>query len=175
MSFRQVLANNEKFACDGRRAAVILPEGVADWDLSDAYFETGNEINPKFYLNEVFKRGKNNSFHFELPKKQAEDFKTKLDSINDEVICVNVNTMEIEQKETALVLIDKPNERIISFNPRYLKEALNFILCSDDEYIEIYYTGSTDALILKSSRLYAMILPVKIRDYRRNNNTHSIC
>jgi AraC-like DNA-binding protein len=155
--------NGVKFVCDGKRVAVILPESVPDWHLHDAYFETGDESNPKFDLNKVFRDSKNNSFHFEISKNEAEDFKAKLDSINEQIICLNVNTMGIEKREMALALGDKQGERIISFNPRYLKEALNFIMCSDDEYIEIYYTNNTEALIMKSSCLYAAVLPVKLQ------------
>jgi len=158
--------NGVKSVCDGNRAAVILPEGVADWHLNDAYFETDDKDTPKFDLNKIFKDSKNNSFHFELSKKQVEDFKTQLDiSIKDnELACINVNTMEIIAKEVMAELKDKPNERVIAFNLRYLKEALNFILCSDDETVEIYYKSNHEALIMKSSRLYILVLPVKIRD-----------
>jgi AraC-like DNA-binding protein len=154
--------NGVKFVCDGYRMAVILPEDVPDWHLHDAYFETGDETIPKFDLHKIFKNSKNNSFHFELTKKQAEDFKTELDLTNDQIIYVNINTMGIEKRETAVALVDKPSERMIAFNPKYLKEALNFILCSDDEYIEFYYTGDMAALIMKSSCLYAAVLPVRI-------------
>ena len=80
------------------------------------------------------------------------------------MVCVNVSTMEIITAEAMLALKDKPDERIISFNLKYLKEALNFIMCSDDEYIEIYYTNSAKALVIKSSRLYALLLPVLLRN-----------
>ena len=39
--------NGEKCVLDGIRAAVILPEGTADWDLSGAYIDTGDNERPK--------------------------------------------------------------------------------------------------------------------------------
>ena len=163
--FRNVSERNGvKSVCDGCRAAVVLPEGVPDWHLHDAYFETGDETTPKFDLNTIFKNAKNNSFYFELSKNQAEDFKTKLDLADDKIVSINIDKMEIEKRETALESTNKPDERIISFNPKYLKEALNFIMCSDDEYIEIYYTGNDNPLVMKSSRLYALILSVRLRE-----------
>ncbi|MCL2772244.1 MAG: helix-turn-helix domain-containing protein [Oscillospiraceae bacterium] len=155
--------NGAKCACDGCRVAVILPEGTDDWDLCDAYIETGNETTPRFELTRIFTTRNNNGFSFKMPKRQFEIFKTKIDSANDNFICVDINAMEIITKEAALEVKDKSESRIISFNIKYLREAFNFIMCSGDEYIEIYYNGNADALILKSSRLYAAVLPIRLQ------------
>lgn len=71
--------------------------------------------------------------------------------------------MKIITQERMSKLTDKHGERLIAFNAKYLKEAFNFILCSDDEYIEVYYIGVHEAFIMKSSRLYAAVLPVRVR------------
>ena len=149
--------NGVKSVCDGNRAAVILPEGVADWDLSDA-------ILGEFNLNKSFNYRNDNSFNFKISRKQANDFITQLNTSNadNNVACININTMKIITTDTMAELKDKPDERVISFNLEYLKEALNFILCSDDENIEVCYNGIHEALIMKSSRLYVLVLPVRI-------------
>ena len=63
---------------------------------------------------------------------------------------------------TAFELKDDKNARIMAFNIRFLKEALDFIVCSDNEYIDIYYNGRAQSLIMKSARLYVAVLPVNI-------------
>jgi AraC-like DNA-binding protein len=168
--------NGVKFACDGNRAGVILPEGIGDWDFAEAYFETGDKDNPKVDLNNAFSnRTEDICFNFQISKEKAAGLlgvlnyfdDLKEDSSAKVMIGLNVNTMEIIKSETAVKLMDKPGERIIAFNLQYFKEALDFIMCSDDENIEIYYTGSTQSFIMKSSRFYAAVLPVRIK----NNET----
>ena len=152
--------NGVKCACDGHRAAVILPEGVPDWDLSDAYF-LDDDNKPTLLINRAFKERTNDSINFQISKKKAEDlfncFKDLKEDSNRELVCVNINTMTAI-KET----MSDERERIMGFNKKYLKEALDFILCSDDETIEIYYDGIYKGLIMKSARLYVVVLPVRV-------------
>ena len=168
--------NGVKCATDGIRVAVILPEGIADWDLQDAYFDTKDESVPKFELNRIFNERTDNSFTLELSKEQVagllgalnhfndfnEDFKIKSSNNNAFGVCLNINSMEIIKLSTAHELLTENGERIMAFNVKYLKEALNFIMCSDDESIEVYYNGNTSAFIMKSSRLYAAVLPMRL-------------
>lgn len=74
-------------------------------------------------------------------------------------MCIDVNTMGIITEDVAL----KPDKLPISFNVRYIEEAIKFIMCSDDADIEIYYTGNVNGLILKSGRLYALVMPVRMK------------
>lgn len=68
--FRNISEHNGvKCACDGNRAAVILPEGTDDWDLSDAYFDTDDKDKSKWELNPVFNH--RNWLKFTLSKEQA--------------------------------------------------------------------------------------------------------
>ena len=160
--------NGAKCACDGYRVAVILPEGAPDWDFRDAYF-TDEDNKPTPLINRVFTERNDQSFSFQITKKQAEglvkhfkeDKEDKEDS-NPEFIHLNVSAMEVIDSETAMELAANDNERIIAFNIKYLREALNFILCSDDECIELYFNGSHGAFLMKSARLYAAVLPVRI-------------
>ena len=158
--------NGTKCACDGNRAGVILPEDKADWDLSDAYFEENGE--KTLDLSKVLTdKTDSSSFNFQISKKQAAGFLDYFDGLDlkedsKDFIGVNVNTMEIIKLEKAKELQGKPNERIIGFNSRYLKDALDFIMCSDDPFIEIYYQGSDKSFNMKSARLYAAVLPVRI-------------
>jgi AraC family transcriptional regulator len=160
--------NGTKCACDGNRAAVILPEGKADWDLSDAYFD--NDDNTKgLELSRVFSERNDGNFNFQISKKQAAGFLGYFNDLDlkegsNELIGINVNTMEVIEPKAIYELKDKPDERIIAFNKRYLKDALDFIVCSDDEYIEIYYQGNHNSLNMKSARLYALVMPVKLRN-----------
>jgi len=156
--------NGTKCACDGNRAAVILPEGKPDWDLSDAYFEENGVKGLE--LGGVFERD-DSIFNFQISKKQAAGFLNyftgmDLDENSKELIGVNVNTMEVLNPERTKELQAKPDERVIAFNKKYLKDALDFIVCSDDEYIEIYYQGCHKSFNMKSARLYAAVLPVRI-------------
>ena len=168
--------NGVKCACDGCRVGVILPEGIDDWDFSDAYFDTGDENIPKFELYRAFTERNDESYNFEITKEQAsgligllnhiddlkDEFKLKVNYHEGYGVSLNVNTMEIIEMKTAKELADKPGERIIAFNVKYLTEALNFVMCSEDETIEVYYNGNTNAFVMKSSRLYAAVLPVRI-------------
>jgi AraC-like DNA-binding protein len=176
--------NGVKFACDGSRATVMLSEGVDDWDFSDAYFDTNDTENPKFSLEQVFNSRNDGSLTFNLSKEQAAvllvsfdgaktDFKRKFVSLSsagknttpqDAIVCIDVNTMSIITEATALELKGQANKPVMAFNVRYIEEALKFILCSDDGNIEIYYNENLSPLIIKSGRLYATVLPVKLRD-----------
>ena len=37
-------------------------------------------------------------------------------------------------------------------------------MCSDGNYIEIYHSGNLSPLVMKSGRLYASVLPVRLRN-----------
>ena len=163
--------NGTKIACDSHRVAIILPEGKADWNFDDAYFETGDKEHPRSNFQKVFEqRNDSSSFNFQISKKQAPGLLNYFNGLElkenakPELVGLNVNTMEIIEMQSAKELAAKPNECIIGFNKRYLKEAFDFIMCSDDEYIEIYYTGSHSAFIMKSARLYIAVLPVRMRE-----------
>ena len=64
----------------------------------------------------------------------------------------------------------------MAFNPKYLKDTLDFIVFTDCNSIDIYYNNKTiksndgklGPLIMKSGRLYAAILPVCIDSYFNN-------
>jgi len=132
--------NGVKFACDGHRVGVILPEGVTDWDLQDAYFDTGNEHTPKVELNQIFSERHENSFHFKISKEQVtgllgvlnhaddltEEFKLKTSHTHELGVCLNVNTMEIIKVAAAKELI-KLRDRcgvkvLVAENVRYDEE-----------------------------------------------------
>ena len=173
--------NGVKCATDGYRVVVILPDGVADWDLSDAYFETGDAENPKFELNKAFNHRDDDGLCFKLSKKQAAlllvsidgaktDLQRKYVSLpttekdskpHEAIICMDMNKMGIITEATSW---GKANEPTMAFNPRFIEEAIKFVMCSDDENMEVYYNGSFNGLIIKSGRLYAMVLPVKPKD-----------
>jgi len=161
--------NGTKCACDGCRAAVILPENKADWDLSDAYFDNEDGVKGLDLSRVLTDKTDDSSFNFQISKKQAGGFLNYFSGLDlkedsKELIGVNVNTMEIIKSEKVKELQGKPDERIIAFNSRYLKDALDFIMCSDDEYIEIYYQGCHKSFNMKSARLYAAVLPVKMSE-----------
>ena len=176
--------NGVKCACDGCRAFVILSEGTDAWDFSDAYFDINETENPKFSLEQVFNSRNNGSLTFNLSKEQTAvllvsfdgaktNFKREFVSLpsdgknttlQDAIVCIDVNTMSIITEATALELKGQANKPVMSFNVRYIEEALKFILCSDDGNIEIYYNKNLSPLIIKSGRLYALVLPVKLRD-----------
>ena len=91
--------NGVKCILDGIRAAVILPKGNADWDLSGAYFETGDAERPKHDLNSIFNKN-NYCFEVKTSKKQAEDllgsfedYKMKPDALMPEIIFIDINKM----------------------------------------------------------------------------------
>jgi AraC-like DNA-binding protein len=173
--------NGVKSATDGMRVAVILPEGMADWDLQDAYFEAEDDTDlnqSRLELSRIFNERAENCFSLEISQKQAaalvsllehfddltNDFKNDMVGQNKKKsrgVFLNVSTMEIMKTNAAKELYEKDGERVMLFNEDYLREALHFIMCSDDDYIEIYYNGSLSALILKSSRLYAAVLPCR--------------
>jgi len=173
--------NGVKCVLDGIRAAVILPEGTADWDLSGAYIETGENERPK--INFDFFNKNNYCYEVKISKKQAEsllnsfdDYKMKPDAFMPEIIFADIHKMEFITKSEAMELKEKAEECIMAFNPKYLKDALDFIVCSDCDTIEMYYNdktlksneGKLGPLIMKSNRLYAAILPVCIDSYFNN-------
>lgn len=175
--------NGVKCVLDGIRAAVILPEGTADWDLSGAYIDTGDKERPKINFN-FFNRS-DYCYEVKMSKKQAndllssiEDYKMKPDALVPEIIFIDINKMEFIKKSEAMELKDKAGEHIMVFNPKYLKDTLDFIVCLDCGSIDIYYNNETlksksndgklRPLIMKSDRLYAAILPVCIDSYFNN-------
>ncbi|MCL1792310.1 MAG: AraC family transcriptional regulator [Oscillospiraceae bacterium] len=174
--------NGAKCVLDGIRAAVILPEGTADWDLSDAYFDTGDKEKPTVNLSSIFIKS---DFCFELNVAKAQieslinsfdDYKMKLDALIPEIIFIDINKMAFVTKSEAMELKDKENERIMAFQPKYLKETLDFIVCSECDVIEIYFNNKTitsndgklGPIIMKSGNLYAAILPVCIASFFKN-------
>ena len=171
--------NGVKCTLDGIRAAVILPKGTADWDLSGAYFETGDKERPKHNLHTLFDKS-NYCFEVKASKKQAEDllgsfedYKMKPDAFMPEIIFIDINKMAFVEKSVAMELKNKATERIMAFQPKYLQETFGFIVCSECDDIEIHYNdktitsnaGKLGPLIMKSGNLYAAILPVCIDSY----------
>ena len=173
-----------KCVCDGYRAMVILPDEVDDWNMSDAYFKTGGTENPQLLLDQVFNSRNDSSLKIDLSKEQAAvllvsldgaktDFKRKYVSLatadknsnsQNVIACIDVNSMGIIKEATALELEGKASKPIMVFNVRFIEEALKFIMCSNDESIEIYYSGNLSSLVIKSGRLYGAILPIYLRD-----------
>jgi len=176
--------NGVKCASDGYRAAVMLPNGTADWNLSDAYFDTDDTDTPKGKLNTLFNYRSDNGLHFNLSKEQAALLLVSLDGVKTDherkyfslpaedkdktpkaIVCVDMNTMGIitETMAAAADLKWRPDTPIMAFNPRLIEDALKFIMCSDHENIEVYFNGNLDPLIFKSGRLYALVLPLKLK------------
>ena len=176
--------NGVKCACDSHRAAVMLPEGVNDWDLSNAYFDTGDLKSPRFALSRIFNSRDNDSLLFKLSKRQAAsllvsfdgakiDYESKYISLSasrknnksqEAIVFVNINTMGIITEVSALELKSNDSEPIIGFNIKLIEESLKFVMCSDDENIDIYYSGRVAPLIMKSGRFYTAVLPIKYKD-----------
>jgi hypothetical protein len=155
--------NGVQCACDGMRAAVILPEGSADWDLQDAYFDTGDEVIPKFEFTRLFTARRNNGLHLKIVKREAKaliEFLNKYEKNFTQPYSVYLYAplMKIIKEEE---LAEYDGEKIIMFNGKFLKDALDFIVCSSNDYIEIYYNGKDDGMIMKSGRLYIFVLPLR--------------
>ena len=153
-----------KCATDGYRAAVILPESADGWDFSGAYFETGDTGSPAFELKQVFDHRHDASMKFSLSKEQAALLlvsfslpSTKFNQPQEALVCLDMNTLGIITQSDAY-------EPAMAFNVRYIEETLKFCMCSDDGTIEIFYTGNLNPLIIKSGRLYAAVLPVRLWD-----------
>jgi AraC-like DNA-binding protein len=132
--------NGVKCVLDGIRAAVILPEGTADWDLSGAYIDTGDKERPKIDFS-FFNRN-DYCFEVKISKKQVEnllssfeDYKMKPEALMPEIIFININNTEFIKKSEAMELKDKADECIMAFNPKYLKDTLDFIVFSDCDSI----------------------------------------
>jgi len=171
--------NGAKCALDGARAAIILPEGATDWDVSGAYIETDEKERPQITFDDIFNR---NAYCYEvmLPKNQAEfllgsldDYTMKPDALMPEIIFLDINKMEFVKKSEAMKLRKNTEKCIMAFSPRYLKDTLDFIVCSDCADIQILWNNKTitsnagklGPLIMKSGRLYAAILPFCIDSY----------
>lgn len=175
--------NGVKCALDGIRAAVILPEGTADWDLSGTYLNTGEKERPQINFSRLFDRS-NYCFQVKASKEQMEnllnsfeDYRMRPDALMPEIIFVNINTMEFVKKSEAMDLKDKAGERIMAFVPKYFRDTLDFIVCSDCGSVDMYYnnktidytpSGKLGPLIMKSGSLYTAILPVCIDSYFNN-------
>ena len=96
--------NGVKCVLDGIRAAVILPEGTADWDLSGAYIDTGDKDRPKIDFS-FFNRS-DYCYEVKISKKQAEnllssfeDYKMKPEALMPEIIFVNINKAEFVKSQ----------------------------------------------------------------------------
>jgi len=171
--------NGVKYAADRYRAAVILPEGLDAWDLSDAYFETKDE---KIALNPIFNHRNDTSLRFYLSKEQAALLLVSFDGARTDhnrnfvalpiadhnqpreaIVCLDMNTMRIIP-EAASLEREEANEPVMGFNVNYIEDALKFCMCSDDEVLEMYYNGNLSPLLMKSGRLYAAVFPVRLRD-----------
>ena len=177
---RNVSENNGTICVlDGIRAAIILPEGTADWDVSGAYIDTGDRERPRIDFIQLFNKG-NYCFEVSISIEQTkallgslDDYKVKLEAFMPEIIFININTMKFIKRSEAMELKGKAGECIMAFQPKYLKETLDFIVCSDCDSMETHYNhktitsnaGKLGPLIMKSGRLYAAILPVCIEPF----------
>ena len=172
--------NGVKCAADRYRAAVILPEGADDWDLSDAYFETGDKSKSKIALNPVFNHRTEASLKFCLSKEQAALLLVSFDGARTDhkrnfvslptanpaqaaIVCLDMNQLSIITEAASLERIEA-KEPVMAFNVSYIEDALKFCMCSCDETIEMYYNGNLSPLLMKSGRLYAAVFPVLLRD-----------
>ena len=171
--------NGVKCTSDGYRVLVMLPEGTDDWDLSDAYFDTGEADHPKFELNPIFNNRNSNSFVINLTKEQVAVLLVSLDGAKTDfnrryvsleaaeskkqqlVVSIDVDRMEIISEASTTVTMGESNEPKMNFNVRYIEEALKFILCAGDDIIYIVYNGNLAPLVIKCGRLYAAVLPAK--------------
>ena len=177
---RNVSENNGvKCTLDGARAAVILPKGTVEWDLSGAYFETGEDKRPIVELKTLFDKS---IYCFEViaSKDQVEgllgsfaDYKMKPDALMPEIIFIDIKRMAFITKSEAMELKEMEKERMMAFYPKYLKDMLDFIVCSECDCIEVYYNektitsnaGKLGPLVMKSGNLYTATLPVCIDSY----------
>ena len=174
--------NGVKYVLDGARAAVILPEGTTDWDLSEAYINTGEVERSQVNVGSIFNRD-DYCYEVKMSKEQAgdllsclEDYKMKPDALMPEIIFIDINKIGFIKKSEAMELKDRADERIMAFNPKFLKDTLDFIVCTDCDNIDIYYNdktitfnnGKLGPLIMKSGCLYTAILPVCIESYFNN-------
>ena len=156
-----------------------MPEGTADWDVSGAYIEKNEKERPKIGFGNIFNR---NAYCYEvmLTKNQAEvllnsidDYKIKPDALMPEIIFLDINKMEFVKRSEAMKLRENAEECIMAFSPKYLKDTLDFIVCSDCADIQLLWNNKTitssagklGPLIMKSDRLYTAILPVCIDSY----------
>lgn len=170
--------NGVKCVLDGIRAAVILPEGTTDWDLSDAYINTGEKERPRINFN-IFDKSIY-CFKMKASKQQVEnllnsleEYKIKPEAFMPEIIFLDINKIVFVKLSVAMELKDKAGECIMGFNPTFIKDTLDFIICSSCDSIDIYYNNETitsnngklGPLIMKSGRLYAAILPVCVDSY----------
>ncbi|MCL2286865.1 MAG: helix-turn-helix transcriptional regulator [Firmicutes bacterium] len=172
--------NGVKCVLDGIRSAVILPEGTADWDMSNAYIVTGEEERPKINLSDIFGRNVY-CYNLNITKAQAEnllgcieDYRMKPDALMPEIIFVDMNKAKFIKKSEAMELKNKAGECIMAFHPKYFKDTLDFIVCSDCDDIEVLWNDKTVAsyddgklwpLIMKSGCLYTALLPFCIDSY----------
>ena len=174
--------NGVKVVLDGIRSAVILPEGTADWDMSDAYIITGEKERPKIDFTNVYSRNEY-CYDLKITKAQVEnllgcigDYRMKPDALMPEIIFLDINKMRFITKPQAMELKNNAGECIMAFNPKYLKDTLDFIVCSDRDDIEVLWNdktitsnaGKLGPLVMKSGCLYAAVLPVCIDSYFEN-------
>ena len=174
--------NGVKCVLDGARAAVILPEGTDEWDLSGAYIVTGDKERPKIDFSTLFNKD-DYCYEVKATKEQAEnllslieDYRIRPDALMDEIIFIDINNMMFIKMSDMMELKDKASECIMAFNPKYLKDTLDFIVCSGCDSIEVYWNdktitsnaGKLGPLNMKSGRLYTAILPVCIDYYLEN-------
>lgn len=73
-------------------------------------------------------------------------------------IFINVNGMEVITEDDA----KKLRNNVICFNIKYFRDALEFILCSKNDEIYFWYGSSVKPFVMKSGKLYAMVLPIRI-------------
>jgi len=151
-----------KYATDGYRVAAILPEGAHDWDFSDAYFIANGTTNSRIVLNQVFTHdaGKKISLSKEQAALLLVSFSLPTAAINqprEAIVCLDMNTLGIIAPGEAM-------ESAMGFRVSLIEETLKFCMCSEAEAIEITCTGNLSPLIMKSGRLYAAVLPVRLWD-----------
>jgi AraC-like DNA-binding protein len=181
-SFRTVLERNgAKCATDGKQVLVMLPQDSGDF--TDIYFDMDEKDRHLSMVADLFNHRADGHLCFDLTKEQVAIFLVSLDgakidqkrkyvSLSNErnedetqeaIIFINLDSMGITTETTVANHTNPANKTVMCFNPAFVENAFKFILCSDNPNVKIIYNGQLSALLIKSGRFYAAVLPLRVK------------
>ena len=176
--------NNDTYvACDGYKAAVILSDKRAEWDMLHAFI-TNVDGTPKSVVQDAFDNCRNHAkgetcadnlrkllkacseSQDNLGRKLAEQriSRTKAGPAD---IYIDPAQMEQLLPEQAIAMYTDGVGCPMRFDAAFLHTVLRFMLCSGTDSLEYYYSHPLAPMFFHAGKLYAILYPLRIKAERK--------
>ena len=169
--FLQDVHNNDgtQVACNGYSAAVILPQDVEPWALSNAYINTGNGDKSNMVIDCLVaaRAGTcvdiNKSLFADLLAVctgHKSDCKRGIVSKSTPVY-IAASTLSAITCTEAAALFASGDDIPLALDVNLLETLCKFALCATSDTITVYYSAWNKPICIHANNLYALLLPIR--------------